>query len=898
MQRSPISNAVLSLVMAASLASFSASTTAATAASAATTGAVKRAGEQTTQLPRGVRPTHYDVAIIPDAARSSFSAKVVIVIEVQAPTDTITLNAADLAFARASLTPNAGGAAMNAVVKVDADAQTASFKFDKPLARGSYRLALDYSGVIGQQAVGLFSLDYDTGAGKQRALYTQFENSDARRMIPSWDEPFYKASFTLQATVPAGQMAVSNMPAASTTTLPDGRQLVKFGATPKMSTYLLFFGLGDFERASTMAGKTEVGVITTRGGKDKAGFALDASKAILGEYNSYFGVPYPLPKLDNIAAPGRSQFFSAMENWGAIFTFEYAMLLDPAISTQADKQNIFATAAHEMAHQWFGDLVTMAWWDDLWLNEGFASWMESRMTAQLHPEWNTALGAVNIREGAMSLDSVASTHPVVQHVETVEQASQAFDAITYEKGESVIRMMENHVGAEAWRNGLRLYMRKHAYGNTVSDDFWSAIEQAAGKKVRDIAHDFTLQPGVPLITVASAVCRGSSTRVELTQGEFSRDQPNKTALRWRVPVTLQALGTGRAVHTVVSGGKASVDVPGCAPIVVNAGQSGYYRTLYAPAQFAPLAGAFATLAPIDQLGLMADSWALGLAGLQSPADFLDLADAVKPDADPQVWGRVAGVYEAIHQYYKGDVARQQRFDRYAVSRLSPVLARLGWDAAAGENGTAATLRGQLIVTLANLNDQAVIAEARKRYQAGGEQLPAPLRKPVTAVVAQHADAATWDQLRQAARAEKSPMIKDRLYGLLADADDAALARRALELAMTDEPGVTNSAAMLANVAGSHPEMAFDFALAHIDQVNQRIDATSRSRYFPRLVGASTEAATIDKLNAYANANLAAGSRRDVDTAVAGIRYRIKVRQERLPAIDQWLQKHGLQTHGK
>ncbi|WP_426114500.1 M1 family metallopeptidase [Massilia sp. PWRC2] len=887
MQRRPIAaaTALLSLMLAIPLSATSAAT-----AAAAPKGARL---EQTTQLPRGVRPTHYDVALVPDAAHASFAATVTISIEVQQPTNTITLNATDLAFSRVTLTQGSSVPQVGAV-SIDADAQTASFKFAQPLAKGSYRLTLDYTGVIGQQAVGLFSLDYDSTSGKQRALYTQFENSDARRMIPSWDEPFYKASFTLQATVPAGQMAVSNMPAASTTVLPDGRQLVKFPATPKMSTYLLFFGLGDFERASTMAGNTEVGVITTRGGKDKAAFALEASKTILKEYNAYFGVPYPLPKLDNVAAPGRSQFFGAMENWGAIFTFEYAMLLDPAISTQSDKQNVFSIAAHEMAHQWFGDLVTMRWWDDLWLNEGFASWMESRMTAQLHPEWNTELGAVGVREGAMARDSLASTHPVVQHVDTVEQASQAFDDITYAKGESVIRMLENHVGAEAWRNGVRLYMRTHAYGNTVSDDFWSAIETASHKKVRDIAHDFTLQPGVPLITVSSAACRGSSTRVELTQGEFSRDQPNKTALRWRVPVTLQSVGSSRPVHTIVTGGKASVSVPGCGPVLVNAGQTGYYRTLYAPQQLAPLTAGFATLQPIDQIGLMADSWALGLAGLQSPANFLDLADATAPTADAQVWGTIARVFSAIHAYYKGDAARQQRFDNYAISRLAPVFGKLGWNAVTGENGTAANLREQLLVTLSNLNDKATIAEARRRYQAGAgdDAMPAPLRKAITAVVAQHADGATWDALRRSAQAEKSPMIKDRMYALLASSDDSVLAGRALELALTDEPGVTNSSAMLATVAGSHPEMAFDFALANIDKVNQRVDATSRSRYFPGLVASSSEPATIDKINAYASANLAPGSRREVDTAVGGIRYRIKVRNERLPAIDQWLTAHG------
>lgn len=849
----------------------------------------------TTQLPRSVRPSHYDVALTPDAAHATFTGRVTITLDVLAPTDTITLNAAELAFTRVALTSAAGGAPIMANVSVDAAAQTATFRFARPVAKGSYRLALDYTGVIGQQAVGLFSLDYDTPAGKKRALYTQFENSDARRMIPSWDEPAYKASFTLEVTVPAGQMAVSNMPVATTTALPDGRNLVKFAATPKMSTYLLFFGLGEFERATADAGGTQVGVITTKGGAAQAAFALDASKAILGEYNSYFGVHYPLPKLDNIAAPGRSQFFGAMENWGAIFTFEYAMLLDPAISTQGDKQEVFAVAAHEMAHQWFGDLVTMQWWDDLWLNEGFASWMESRMTARLHPEWNTALGAVGVREGAMARDSVATTHPVVQHVATVEQASQAFDAITYAKGESVIRMLENYVGPEAWRNGVRAYMREHAYKNTVSDDLWREIDKAAGKPVSAIAHDFTLQPGVPLIRVDAAVCKGSSTSVELTQGEFSRDQPDKKALRWRVPVTLQTAGSSRQARALVTGGKATVSVPGCGTLIVNAGQSGYYRTLYAPTHFRALATGFAGFAPIDQLGLLADSWSLGLAGLQPASDFLELASAATPAADPQVWGKIASVFKSIHGHYEADKNRQRVFDSYAIARLAPVFTQVGWSARAGENATVATLRAELIDTLSDLGDPAVVAEARRRYAAEAtdpQAVPGALRKTIMGVVAQHADGATWDGLHRAAMAEKSPMIKDRLYQLLASADDDALARRALELAMTDEPGVTNSAAMLAQVAQDHPEMAFDFALAHMAKVNERIDATSRSRYFPRLASRSADTAMVAKLDAYAGANLAADSRRDADTAIAGIKDRIKVRAQRLPAIDAWLASHA------
>ncbi len=851
--------------------------------------AAARVATVTTQLPRGVRPIHYDVAITPDAQRATFAGRVVITLDVEAPTNTITLNAADLKFDRATLTPAASGAPAAATISIDADAQSATFRFPRTVPAGRYLLALDYQGVIGQQAAGLFSLDYDTGAGKKRALYTQFENSDARRMIPSWDEPAYKASFTLEATVPAGQMAVSNMPAASSRVLPDGRSVVKFAATPKMSTYLLFFGLGEFERATARAGATELGVITTKGGAAKAAFTLDASKAILGEYNRYFGVPYPLPKLDNVAAPGRSQFFSAMENWGAIFSFEYAMLLDPAISTQSDKQEVFLTAAHEMAHQWFGDLVTMQWWDDLWLNEGFASWMESSMTARLHPEWNTALNAVNVRESAMVRDSVASTHPVVQHVETVEQASQAFDEITYQKGESVIRMLEDYVGAEAWRNGVRAYMRQHAYKNTVSDDLWRAMEAAARKPVTQIAHDFTLQPGVPLIRVDAAACTGSSTKVELTQSEFSRGQAGRQPLHWRVPVTLQSAGSSHRVRTLVTDGKATVDVPGCGAVIVNAGQNGYYRTIYGPRQFRAIAASFAQLAPIDQMGLLADTWSIGLAGMQPASDFLDLSNAAPLSADPQVWGKIASVFSDIHDMYGGDRARQDRFDAFAVKRLQPVFQQVGWAPRAGENATIANLREKLVSILSKLNDQAIVAEARRLYVQAGDS---PLRKVLMSVVAQHADKAAWDALHGEAGREKSPMIKDQLYRLLAGSADEGLARRALDLAMTEEPGLTNSAAMLAQVAGEHPELAFDYALAHLDKVNERIDASSRSRYIPRLAAGSADPATIAKLEAYASANLAPGSRRDAETAVASIKDRIKARSERLPEIDAWLAAHA------
>ncbi|MBO9547070.1 M1 family metallopeptidase [Caulobacter sp.] len=866
---------------------------AAGSASAATPAAVGTKGATfatvTTQLPRNVRPSHYDLAFTPDADKLTFTAQVKIAIEVVEPTSTVTLQAADLTFSKAEI-----AGVGSAKIKVDDEAQTAAFTFGKTLPKGKYVLSIDYAGKIYKQAAGLFALDYETEAGKKRALYTQFENSDARRFIPSWDEPFYKATYTVEATIPTGQMALGNMPIASSKDIGGGKTVVKFATSPKMSTYLLFFGAGEFDRASVKAAGVDVGVVTKKGDTPKAQFALTSAADILPWYNDYFGTAYPLPVLDNIAAPGRSQFFSAMENWGAIFYFEYAMNLDPAISTETDKQNVFTTVAHEMAHQWFGDLVTMAWWDDLWLNEGFASWMEGRATEHFHPEWNAAVGAVNGREYAMGLDALQTTHPVVQHVETVEQASQAFDAITYQKGEAVIRMLESYVGHDAWRDGVRAYMKQHAHGNTVSDDLWGAVEVAAKKPIKAIAHDFTLQPGVPLITVSNATCAAGKTTLTLTQGEFSKDVPGKKPLTWRVPVTVQAIGGGTA-KTLVTGGQGTVTVDGCGPVVVNAGQSGYFRTLYGSERFTGIAANFANLPAIDQLGVMSDAWSMGLAGYQPATDFLDLAKVTPTDADPQVLSKVAKTLTAIDGYYEGQPAERTAFRKVAIGQLRPLLAKVGWTAKSGEPDNIAILRADVIGALGGLGDADVVAEATRRFNADKTDpstIPGPLRKTILGVVAGHADPATWDAIRAQAQAEKTPLVRAQLYSLLASAEDEGLAKKALELALTPEPGETLSSTMISRVAANHPDMTFDWAIANKDAVNDKVDSTSRTRFIPGLGAGSSNPATAEKIKAWTAANLAEGSRKEGDKAAAAVMNRAQIRQQRMPAITAWVAKAG------
>ncbi len=846
----------------------------------------------TTQLPRGVRPTHYEITLAPMPVMANFSGKVAISLELEKASDSITLNATDLTFKKVRLYDRQGRLLTDqAKTHINAEAQTATFNFPKRLAKGAYKLEMEYEGLIGTQAVGLFSLDYENAQGKQRALYTQFENSDARRVIPSWDEPIYKATFDLSVIVPSTQMAISNMPVTSKSEIGKGVSLVKFATSPKMSTYLLFFSVGDFERATVMADGTEIGVVAKRGSLDQARFVLEESKGILREFNDYFGIPYPLPKLDNVAAPGSSQFFSAMENWGAIFTFESSILLDPSISTHANKQLAFVTAAHETAHQWFGNLVTMQWWDDLWLNEGFASWMENRTMMRLHPEWLPEFNAIAVREQAISRDALATSHPVVQKIKTVDQASQAFDSITYQKGEAVIRMLENYVGADAWRDAVRAYMKKHAYSNTESRDLWVQVEKAARKPIVAIAKDFTEQAGVPLIHVDDVVCKDGKAIVSLRQTEFSQDLPNKKPLHWRVPVVAQIAGTSQTAGTLVVNGKGSLQLPTCGPVVVNAGQTGYYRTLYAPKVFTQLTQHFSQVAAIDQVGILSDSWALGLTGHQEISAYLDLASVIPRNAGTHVWDKIADGFASVRNILREDPVRQQAFRQFVLQRLTPVMEDLGWEVKKGEPDYISTFRASLIGVLGSFGEPNVLAEAQRRFKAmdtDPNAAPAALRLLILSIVAENADQQTWEGLHAKAKAETSSLVRQSLYTLLASVRDKNLAQRALELALTDEPGVTISAGMIAQVAIGEPDLAFDFAIRNMAKVNERVDATSRSRYFSSLGTTSSDNAMIDKLKAYADAHLDPSARRELETVIAGIQHRIKVRQERLPAIRAWL----------
>ena len=394
---------------------------------------------------------------------------------------------------------------------------------------------------------------------------------------------------------------------------------------------------------------------------------------------------------------------------------------------------------------------------------------------------------------------------------------------------------------------------------------------------------------MPLIRVGNVRCAGGRTVADLRQEEFTRDRPNKTALRWRVPVIAATLG-GVQGRTLVSGGAGTVTAAGCGTLVVNSGQTGYYRTLYTPALLANLKRDYARLPTVDQIGLLSDNWGLGLAGYQSAAEALDLADAAPADANPRLVQAVAAILAQIHGMYEGDPRHQALVTRYATARLAPVLARIGWAAKPGEPATVTLLRANLVATLGTVREPGVVAEANRLTAARSPLATAgPLRTAIASIVAQNADAAAWDRLHAEAQAEKNPLIRTQLYRQLASARDEGLARRALELALTPEPGATNSSGIISGVAAQHPDLAFDFAIRHREQVEALVDISSRSRFIPQLGARSTDPAMVGRIEDYATHYLTPQSRRPADQAIAAIRDRIRVRETRLPDISRWFE---------
>ncbi|HEY6924362.1 MAG TPA: M1 family metallopeptidase, partial [Steroidobacteraceae bacterium] len=796
-------------------------------------------------------PIHYDLALAPDSQALTFRGKVKITITVNAATADVVLNAVGLAFEHV----RADDRPADAIVSVDDKLERAKLHFGAPLEPGAHVLTIDYSGKISHSTLGLFAMDYASPAGPRRTLATNFEPAHARQLLPCWDEPARKATFTVTVDAPKDRLVVSNMPAAETTAIGSSLQRVRFAETPKMSTYLLFVAVGDFERIHKVVDGTDVGVVVKRGDAPKAAYALEQAARLLQFYNGYFNIRYPLPKLDLVAAPGSIQG-SSMENWGAIFYSQGDLLFDPAKSTEADRQRVFLVVSHEMAHQWFGDLVTMAWWDDLWLNEGFARWMQTFAAGELHPEWQTGLQAASIFELGKRADAVPSTHPVVQEVFTAAQAEQAFDYITYDKGAAVITMIAAYVGHDNFRDGVRSYMHEHAYGNTVDSDLWSIMQRTVGKPILAIEHDFTRQVGVPLVRV-TATAKGT----RLLLGRFAQDPATITGeppQKWRLPLVAgPIMGSGK---TILLEGETTLEA---GPLLINMGQTGYARVLY-DNSFDALASHFGQLAPIDQLGLLNDASALGNSGY-APADrLLTLLSALPADANPVVWTQVIRLLDRLDIHYT-DAPQRAVYRSFALHLLAPLAARLGTAALPTESSNIAVLRTALAQAQATFGDAAVMERARKTFDSHGGT--AAEQRTALSIVAAHADPATFDNLLDKAR-QADPLEKEHIFEALSRVSDPVLARRMVDIALSDEVPAGSSPTLLDVLARKHPDMVWRVMGPRLDDPTLHLDPPERWELAASIAASSADPARIADLQAYESRSVPENSRRPLLAAEA------------------------------
>src|SRR6188472_810811 len=496
------------------------------------------------KLPKEVVPTEYAVRIVPNLDNFTFTGSETVKLNVRSPVHQLVLNGLELKIETAAVD---GKELPPAAIKTDNKKELLTLALPSELEVGDHALTLGFTGKINQQGQGLFYMRYqEQGSGARKVMLgTQFEATDARRFFPCWDEPAFRARFQLTAVVPENWLAVSNMPIETEQKIEVGKE-VRFASTPPMSSYLNVFVAGELDLIESRVGPTQVRVIATKGKAELGRYALGASAEILKYYNDYFGVPYPLPKLDQIAIPGG--FGGAMENWGGITYYESRLLFDPKSSSGETKQDIYEVLAHEMAHMWFGDLVTMAWWDNLWLNEGFASWMGSKCTAHFNPQWEVWLARelprdptrrVGIaKEAAMEGDARSSTHPIQQHVATEAEANSAFDDITYKKGQSFLRMLESFLAEDVFRDGIRQYIAAHEYSNTTTADLWNALSDTSKKSVAPIAAGWTEQPGFPVVNVK----READAKLRLTQERFTVNFKNAPPLLWQIALTYSVVG--------------------------------------------------------------------------------------------------------------------------------------------------------------------------------------------------------------------------------------------------------------------------------------------------------------------------------------------------------------------
>jgi len=790
-----------------------------------------------TVLPTTVMPSHVQLTLDLDPALDTFKGDVTIQLQARQRVAEIEVHAKDLQAAEAQLQDGARGRTRTRPLQVQVDAARGTWRLvpadGQPIAAGHYRLHIRYSGQVRRSGEGLYRVDHRVQGQPARMLATQLEAVEARRLLPVFDEPVFRSVFVLSVLAPQGFEVLSNMPRLRATAA--GTQVRHdFAPTPPMPSYLLAVTVGRFDVLQDQVSGTPLRIFTAPGKREQARFAMTATQQVLPFYGRYFGRSYALPKLDQVAVPGTRD--GAMEDWGLISYVENALLFDASRSGPDTQRRIFSVVAHEVAHQWFGNLVSVASWNEIWLNEAFATWMQNKASEHFYPEWQTMLRNRRGLERTMARDASTATRAIRSGPVSEASVFEVFDDITYGKGGAVLSMLEQWIGEEAFRRGLVAYMAERAFKPATAGDLWHHIGRVANQPVAAVAASWTDQPGLPLVQV-SAACEAGATVITLKQSRFALGEPLPGGL-WRVPVRL-ARGTDTRTDTrndtrndarndartvMLDAESARTTWPGCSagPLRANAGGRGYYIVEYDKDLREQLATDFAALPPADRAVLLSDSFALADAGRQAMAAHLQLLRALPRVQDASrttLYAMAASHWRRLDLALHGTPA-QAPLRQAGRALFGPELARLGWDPALGEDSEVQSLRATLIERLAELDDAPTIAAARQRFAAAlaprAAGLAPSLRGAVMAAVGHDAKPEEFDAMLAALLAADSQEERWLLLGGLAKGHDAAQADRLLATALSGRLP-PNISARLPTVLGNHPQhtaRAYAFVLAH------------------------------------------------------------------------------------
>ncbi len=858
------------------------------------------------RLPTNVRPTAYRLTLTPDLESFTFTGEVEIDLQVSVPSGRVLLNAAELEISSARVTDEYGVVIPASGIIADEKRERASLTFPRAIPRGKATLSIEFSGILNDQLRGFYRCQYTDADGvSQNMAATQFEATDARRAFPCWDEPAVKATFQLTLRIPSELAAVSNTMPDSESAGEDGTKEVRFGETPKMSTYLLAFVVGDLACVEDRAPNgTLVRIWATRGKEEQGRFALDTAVDLLAYLDFYFGIPYPLEKLDHIALPDFAA--GAMENWGAITYREIALLFDPVNSAANTRQRIAEIIAHEMAHMWFGDLVTMEWWDDLWLNESFASWMGNKAVDHIRPEWDMWTQFVyQDTNGGLSLDGLKNSHPIEMQVTNPAEIGELFDAISYNKGGAVLRMLEDFLGEDTFRQGIHHYLKSHQYGNARTEDLWASLDEVSGKPITTIMNTWVKQAGYPVLTVEESEGEGGLS-LSLSQGRFLYDallNPDEVdESRWQVPVSIRQAGADSKATALMEGGSLNASLDSAAEVgwvKVNAGQTGFYRVNYDEEQWGRLGEAVAStsLPATDRLGLQNDAYALMRAGALSPATFLALAENYRGETHVSVWSDLASNLGSFDNMIGGQ-EYFSTFPPFAQGIFRNAAQKIGWDAGADEGHLDALLRTTLLGNLGMYGDEGTIQEARTRFDRFLERpdsLSPDLRGTVFALTAQAGDEDTFDTLLQLEDAADLQEEKMRFLRALTRFERKDLLQRMLELTLSPRVRSQDTVSLVIGVAVNRHggDLAWEFIKENWDEFNRRYGAGGFAiMHLVSIIGRFTTLEHAADVESFFAEHPAPGAQRTIQQSLERIRINARWLEVRGAEAGEWLTARG------